>query len=336
MEILLLHPGGLGDVILSLPAIRLLRNSFPSVRLTIAGNIDHLAPIVSGYAERVLSLSTLPLHHVYAQEELPQADLCFWKSFDRIVSWTGSGDSEFVAKLNEVHAHACIAPWRPEPGERRHVARLFADSLGLSVPPEEGLTPARILLSSATRKEGGRWLAGHGWNGREPLAALHPGAGSLAKRWPSARFVALARELAVQERRKVLIIEGPAEPGLARQIAQELPVPGVIRVEMVALDLLAAIVETCSVFVGNDSGLAHLAAALQVPSVVLFGPTLPQHWAPIGPNVAVLRHADQCEACTRSRGRHACLENIQVEEVVQRIGMALAAPRSFARKAPGR
>jgi hypothetical protein len=336
VEILLLHPGGLGDVILSLPAIGLLRNSFPSARLTIAGNIDHLAPIVSGYAERVLSLSTLPLHHLYAGGELPQADLRFWKSFDRIVSWTGSGHSEFVAKLNEVHGSACIAPWRPEPDERRHVARLFADSLDLSVPPEEGLTPARILLDSATRKEGGRWLAGHGWNGREPLAALHPGAGSQAKRWPPARFVALTRQLIVQERRKVLIIEGPAEPGLAQQVAQELPAPEVIRVEMVALDLLAPILERCSIFVGNDSGLAHLAAALQVPSVVLFGPTLPQHWAPLGPNVAVLRHADQCAACTRSRGPHTCLEHIQVEEVMQRIGMESAAPRSFVHIAPGR
>jgi heptosyltransferase-3 len=317
VELLLLHPGGLGDIILSFPAIELLRSAFPSARLTIAGNIDHLAPIASGYVERVVSLSALPLHHLYAREELPQEDVNFWRSFDRIVSWTGSGDPEFVRKMKEIHPDACIASWKPAPDEPRHVSRMFVDSLGLPAVPGEGITPARILLDSTVRHEGRRWLGERGWNGCDPLTALHPGAGSKAKRWPLSKFINLAQRLVLQEKRKLLIVEGPAERGLATQLAKELPETGVIRVESVALDMLAAIMENCRVFVGNDTGLAHLAAALDVRSVVLFGPTLPRHWSPLGRNLAVLRHAEGCDACTYGRGIHSCLENIQVEDVIR-------------------
>jgi heptosyltransferase-2 len=319
VEILLLHPGGLGDIILSLPAIALLRSTFPSAKFAMAGNIDHLATIVSGYAERVLSLSSVPLHHLYIGEPLPQAEVHFWKSFDRIVSWTGSGDSEFVRRMKEIRPDACIAPWRPGPEEPRHVSQLFVDSLGLPISAGKGLTPARILPGFLARDEGLQWLAERGWNGRDPLIALHPGAGSKAKRWPLSRFISLVRQLTLQEKGELLIIEGPAEPGLARQIAQALPDTEMITIESVPLDLLAGVMEKCKVFVGSDSGLAHLAAALEVPTIVLFGPTLPQHWAPLGRKVSVLRDTRGCEACISGRGDHGCLSNLAVEQVIRSI-----------------
>ena len=317
MEILLLHPGGLGDIILSLPAIALLRSVLPSARLTIAGNVDHLAPIISGYAERVVSLSTLPLHRLYVGEELPREDVAFWRSFGKIVSWTGSADPEFAEKLRKIHPDVCVARWRPDPKEDRHVSRLFVDSLGLGFPPEKSVSPARILLDPATRKEGHQWLLEHGWNGRDSLIALHPGAGSESKRWPLLRFVGLARHLALQKDRKLLIIEGPAERGLAAQIGQALAESRAIPVESVNSDLLAAVIEQCGTFIGNDSGVAHLAAALEVACILLFGPTLPQHWAPLGENVVVLRNTHGCEACRTGRGAHNCLGNISIDEVLQ-------------------
>jgi hypothetical protein len=113
VEILILHPGGLGDILLSLPAIRLLRSQFPSASFTIAANIDYLAPVAHGYAERVISLAALPLHRLYAPGALTDEEALFWKAYDRIVSWTGSGNSEFVRNLKRIHPDACIASWRP-------------------------------------------------------------------------------------------------------------------------------------------------------------------------------------------------------------------------------
>ncbi len=319
MEILILHPGGLGDIILSLPAVALLRSVFPAARCTIAGNIDHLAPIVSGYADRFVSLSTLPLHHLYASSPMPQTEVRFWKSFDRIVSWTGSGNEEFVRKMQGLHPDACIASWKPQPGDSRHVAQLFVDSLGLSIAGGNSLTPARIHLDSTVRSAGRQWLMKRGWNGRAPLTALHPGAGSGAKRWPLARFVDLAQKLMFQAQGRLLIIEGPAERGLAGQMMHALSEAGVIRTECIPLALLAAVLGQCRAFVGNDSGIAHLSSALEVPSVVLFGPTLPQHWAPLGQHVVVLRNPHGCAGCASDGESHTCLSNITTEEVIRNL-----------------
>lgn len=319
MEILLLHPGALGDIILSLPAIALLRNRFPSAGITVAGNVDYLAPVASGYAERIVSLSTLPLHHLHAPRALPKEEQFFWRSFDRIVSWTGEENPEFITKIKEIHPNACVAGWRPQPGETRHVSQLFAGSLGFAPSPHKGLEPAPIRLDAAWRNEGLQYLVRHGWNEKETLAALHPGAGGIEKRWMLSRFVRLARNLALQEKHRLLIIEGPAETGLAGEMQRHLPEGHSILAESVPLNLLAALIEPCRIFVGNDSGISHLAAALNVPCVVLFGPSLPQHWAPLGEKVAVLRDPRGCEGCARGSSHHTCLDNLSVEEVMQNL-----------------
>jgi ADP-heptose:LPS heptosyltransferase len=311
VEILVLHPGALGDIILSLPATALLQS--PSARITIAGNLDYLAVVASGYAENVISLSTVPLHRLYSGEPLQETDVRFWRRFDRIVSWTGAGDPEFVARLKEIRPEACVAPWRPGPGETRHVSQIFADSLGTGISAH--IKPPGIMLSESTHRRGKQWLSEKGWNGRETLVALHPGAGSEAKRWPAPQVSGLAQYL-VQKNIRLLIIEGPAETGLAGQIARTLPSGAAITAESEPLELLAAAMKNCCLFIGNDSGLAHLAAALDIRSIVLFGPTLPQNWAPLGRDVTVLRNAAGCAACGTNSGRHTCLGNISVKEVI--------------------
>ncbi len=321
METLILHPGGLGDIILSLPAIALVREHCPSARITLAGNVDHLAAIVSGYAEKIVSLSTLPLHRLYAQDPPPEPDVQIWRSFDWIVSWTGSGDPDFIRNFGEIHANVRIAPWRPKTGEKRHVSRLFIDSLGMGVSSEMKPAPAPIYLNPVLRGEGRSWLTERGWDGRDPLIALHPGAGSITKRWPLVRFIHLARHLVLQEKRKLLIIEGPAEQSLAKQVAQALSSADGILAESLPLNLLASILGQCSSFIGNDSGIAHLAAALGVRSLVLFGPTPPQHWAPLGQHVTVIRNKLDCEGCAAGGKLHTCLENITVADVIRRLSL---------------
>jgi ADP-heptose:LPS heptosyltransferase len=316
VEILILHPGGLGDSILALPAISLLRKRYPSAGFTIAGNVDHLAPIARGYAELVISLATLPLHRLYTDEELPLEEISFWKSYSLIVSWTGSGDSVFARRLREIQPHALIGAWKPGPDDSRHVSQLFVESLGIEISPVKVRTPARILIDSILRDEGRQWLFKRGWNGHDPIIAIHPGAGSRTKRWPLSQFIDLARHLAHQEKRTLLIIEGPAEPGLAHQITQALSTPGVIPIGDVPLNLLAAVIKHCCLFVGNDSGLAHLAAALEVPCIALFGPTLPCHWAPLGSHVTVLRNPRGCEGCASDGNNHTCMDNITIGDLI--------------------
>lgn len=319
MDILVIHPGGLGDIILSLPAVALLRNRYPSARLTIAGNVDHLMPVVSGYAESIVSISTLPLHYLYVLDSVPNVVAEFYRAFDLIVSWTGGSDPVFNKNFKEIHPDVRIASWSPAAGEMRHVSQMFIDSLNIRNNADIMATPTPITVNQELIDEGMQWLIERGWHAGDSLIAIHPGAGSKLKRWPVGRFTELARHLVLQEGRNLLVVEGDAERGLSSEIMKSLPRDSVIFFDSMRLSLLAAVLAQCNLFVGNDSGVAHLAASLRVPSIVIFGPTLPQHWAPLGREVRILRNPAGCRACAAAVENHSCLENITVEDVIQNL-----------------
>jgi len=110
--------------------------------------------------------------------------------------------------------------------------------------------------------------------------AVHPGSGSPAKNWPMTRFLEAARKLSGAS--PWLLVAGPAEETLVAPrgsiLAREWP-----------LRVLGAALARAGLFLGNDSGVSHLAAAAGAPTLALFGPTDPAQWAPVGPRVATLR-----------------------------------------------
>lgn len=321
MEILILHPGALGDIVLSLPAVQVLRDRFQDDRITLAANLD-FSDVASNCADRLLSLSTLPLHRLYGAADPPCEDVLLWRSFDRIVSWTGSVSELFAKRFQSLHPCVIVAAWKPDPGERRHVARLFVDSLRpwLLLPPV--MPVPEIRLSGLDRQRGSEWLHHHGWDGDRPLIALHPGAGSASKRWPLEKFMHLARHLTAQG--ALLIVEGPAEPGLGQRLVDGTD-SGARLASHLGPRMLAAVLSHCRLFVGNDSGVAHLAAAVGSPCVLIFGPTSAEHWAPIGEHIAILRNTCDCIGCERHRDdTHTCLDNVTIGEVQEAALRALA------------
>jgi hypothetical protein len=116
----------------------------------------------------------------------------------------------------------------------------------------------------------------------ERFLAIHPGSGAVAKSWPPDRFARLVRELG-QDR--FLLVEGPAD-ALA---AAALRTPGAVTARGMPPRVLGGLLADAAAFVGNDSGVSHLAAAWGAPTVALFGPTDPTVWAPSGPRVKVVR-----------------------------------------------
>jgi len=113
--------------------------------------------------------------------------------------------------------------------------------------------------------------------------AVHPGSGSPAKNWPAERFAEVARRLC--DGRSWLLVLGPAEAETAEW-------PGAVVAREWPLRLLGATLSRAGLFLGNDSGVAHLAAASGAPTLTLFGPTDPALWAPVGAAVATLRAPD--------------------------------------------
>jgi ADP-heptose:LPS heptosyltransferase len=121
--------------------------------------------------------------------------------------------------------------------------------------------------------------------------AVHPGSGSPRKNWPAERFAALAR----QERAPWLLVHGPADDAAAAVLAG---VPGAVLARDLPLRTLAGVLARAGAYVGNDSGITHLAAAAGAPTVALFGATDPGTWAPIGPRVRVVDCGSAMDAAT--------------------------------------
>jgi ADP-heptose:LPS heptosyltransferase len=313
VEILVLHPGALGDIILSLPALRILREHISGVRITLAANLDFAGAVSFGIADKVVSLSALPVHRLYRSMP-PVEDARFWRGFDRIVSWTGSREEVFARNWSHIHPDVLSPCWKPGPGEGRHVSQLFFEGLRPWIPECAWDPRLQIRLDPEVGQRGRTWLREQGWDARKPLLALHCGAGSPEKRWPLPRYRELARILCPDW--GLLMIEGPAEPALVREL--NLSGPGILIAGNLPLPLLASVLQHSCRFIGNDSGIAHLAAGLGIPSILLFGPTNPAHWGPAGSWVSVLRAAENCAACLSGAAgvRHTCLEQVSVRAVL--------------------
>jgi heptosyltransferase-2 len=158
------------------------------------------------------------------------------------------------------------------------------------------------------------------------VAAFAPGAVGPAKRWPAGYFAEAARRL-VAAGFSVWVLGGPGETALAAEIAG-----GSERVrDLTGADLRNAILALAAadVAVSNDSGLLHVAAALGTPSIGIFGPTSPWHWAPLNPLAAVIETDTKvdCRPChkpTCRYGHHRCMREIPPERVVAAALAAIA------------
>jgi heptosyltransferase-2 len=181
----------------------------------------------------------------------------------------------------------------------------------LEVPPAE-ITAWRIRRGLAAESR--------------PVVALAPGAVGPSKRWPSASYAALTRHL-LADGFAVWVLGGPDEKPLAAEIVGSTEAR-----DLTGSDLRDAIMAlaSASAAVSNDSGLLHVAAALGTPSIGIFGPTSPWHWAPLNPLAATMetRSDLECRPChkpTCRLGHHRCMRDIVPDEVFAATRRALAA-----------
>lgn len=192
---------------------------------------------------------------------------------------------------------------------------------GTQQPPQWPLPELKIDVAEIAAWRSRRGLPADG----RATVALAPGAVGPSKRWPSSAYAALARQLAA-DGLAVWILGGPDEKSLAAEIAGDSGAR-----DLTGHDLRDAILAlaSASVAVSNDSGLLHVAAALGSPSIGIFGPTSPWHWAPLNPLVAVVEttSALDCRPCHKPQCRlvhHRCMRDIPPEQVLAATRSALA------------
>jgi heptosyltransferase-2 len=293
-RILVVRPGALGDTILALPALGALAAGFPGAELAIVGYpsvlrlVEHARP-------------RLPLRRTHAIDRVLFAPLLagpmsaelevLLASYDLLVAWVYDHSENLLAKLERLPIAWLRADPYPPAGSGVHASHHLLRTLAPLWPAArlvrlEGLpgpaieAPADALLES----EG---LLRH--LGLEPkrFIAIHPGSGSPRKNWPVEKFAELVR-LAGRAGRRVLVIEGPSDEEVVGRVAQ-IAGGSMVHVREPSLLTLGAILSQAGAFVGNDSGVSHLAASTGTPTLTIFGPTDPVTWAPRAPGARVLR-----------------------------------------------
>jgi heptosyltransferase-2 len=279
-RILVIRGGAIGDFILTLPAIRLLREAFPSAHLEILGYKHILALAeMSGYADATRSIEYGPLASFFSGDGTLAPELVeYFASFQQVVSYLFDPDQIFAANLKCAGVRNFLAG----PGKmigQEHAAWQLArplETLALYLQDPA----ARIVPNEMREVDLG-------------LLAIHPGSGSEAKNWPLERFVSLAGSFLRQgKERKLLLIGGEADEDRLTELEKSLPNERVRMAKDLSLPALANRLQNCGRFIGHDSGISHLAAAVGTPSLLLFGPTDPAIWAPPNPQVRILRSAD--------------------------------------------
>ncbi len=210
---------------------------------------------------------------------------------------------------------------------RGRLPRLVDECASLALPagvPIPTEWPKPELKVPAAEIAAWRDACGVAASGR-PVVVLAPGAVGPAKRWPAAAYAGLARRL-LAEGLSVWVVGGPAEKPMAQTI-----VAGTDARDLTGTDLREAILALAagSAAVSNDSGLVHVAAALGTPTIGIFGPTSPWHWAPLNPLAATLQANIElaCRPCHKPvcrLGHHRCMTELGVEEVFAATRRALA------------
>jgi ADP-heptose:LPS heptosyltransferase len=192
----------------------------------------------------------------------------------------------------------------------------------------------------------GAWAAGIAERlaaaGAARLVGMHPGCEAVnrQKRWPAERFGEVARRLLGTADTGVIVVLGPGEAELRPALG--LPEsPRLYVVDGEDLARVVALVARCDVFCSNDSGLMHVAAALSVPVVAIFGPTPLDKNAPVGRATIVEREGLWCRPCwagpplTCHRDRRYCLEEVSVDQVLEALRASLSAAPARARRGAG-
>ncbi len=283
-SVTLVRPGALGDTILTLPVLHYLRSRSPRAKITFCG---------SYWAEELMcmagdlysyfpfdSILMAPLFAELAPAQMPSP----FRSADAIVIYTNCIGGHFVRNIRK----GCGCPatvWDLTPPAGVHMALHMARAAaGAELSCEERLplpslrAPGPVV--DALRR---RFRLHEGVK----AAVIHPGSGSASKNLPSrffARIISCLREMGM----RTVLLQGPADDAACRGVMQELPPAGQPEVlRGMSLVETAALLESCSLFIGNDSGVSHLAGALGVRTRVMFRSTDPAQWRPLGADVKV-------------------------------------------------
>jgi len=312
----ILQPGALGDCILTVPLAMLMKQTVCGGGVDIIGRTEYIG-ILPGRSciDGVKSLETIGLHRLFVGEnEFSLADpdplIMTFAEWTWITTFLGEVNSDFEQNLiftaNCSHsAEIMTLAMKPKEGFNGHISEFykvqFTEQSGITSPEDKKVTKTPFIKATqADIITGKEILAENGIiPGRKPIV-IQPGSGGAHKCWHLDNFLSVAKILK-DEGADVLFLLGPAETERFNEENMAKIVMSAPRLTCPPLADVVSVLSNAAGYLGNDSGITHLAAAMGVRSVAVFGPTDPVIYAPLGPEVTVLQSREEDFANTVSR-----------------------------------
>jgi ADP-heptose:LPS heptosyltransferase len=324
-RILFIRLDRIGDVVLSTPALRALKQHFQGAELTIIlrsstrGLVEH-----NPFVDRIITVDSAgELIGVIGELRACRFDLVV----DPYDDWPL--ESALVAGLSGARVRIGYAVAGREAffnvrlrksGPERHMTDVVMDSLKpLGISPDN--VRPNVFLAKGELESAREWLHERR-NGSLPFIGFHPGASCETQRWPVEYFSELGTLLLREGRRGLILFGGPADGQLVEAMARRI---GDMALTFITGDIrrFSALVACCQLLVCNNSGPLHVACALGIPTVSFMGPSVKERWSPRGDMHRVLRMNDlPCIGCNRgscSMQTHDCMRLITPEKVIERI-----------------
>lgn len=290
-QILVIRGGAIGDFIVTLPVFAALREMFPESRLeTVAySGVAQLA-LAGGLVDGVRSIESRQFAGFFAGKgDLDKDWSTYFNQFAIIISYLYDPDENLQTNIKKVcEAQFIQGPHRPDETAGIPASEALLKPLerlaifGTDPVPKLNLKPAGTSLKTS----GERWLA------------IHPGSGSERKNWPLASWLELIKKIQDDSQWKLLVVGGEADGQKLDAIQKVLPPERGKVLRGVPLTQVAQALTDCDLYLGHDSGISHLAAALGIPCVLLWGPSNQRVWCPKGTGVKTLQSGAEMDSLT--------------------------------------
>jgi heptosyltransferase II len=341
MKLLIRATNWVGDAIMALPALQAVRNRFPAAQISILA-LPYVADIYrgQGIADDLIPYDRHGEHKgVAGKEKLADVlrskqfatALLLQNAFDAAwIAWR-AGIPERIGYNRDARGFLLTKPIRvPRAGEipaheKYYYLELLKRAGWIDAVPE---TPEiSLYVSEEESRQAEAKLQTFGSQVDAVRIAVGAGASyGSAKCWPPERFAKAINQLLKERKAEVILFGTPAEAGVSAAIRAGLDQPALDLTGATQIAELPALLSRCTAFLGNDSGAMHVAAAVGLPVVAVFGPTDPEGTAPVTPRCTIVQEKPYCSPCflRRCPTDHRCMTAIAPERVSEGIVKALA------------
>ena len=305
-KLLVIRLRSIGDTVLTTPALVALRRFLPHTKIDILLE-DWVAPVLDGspLVDRVISI---PRHSNAARARIAR-DL-HRAGYDVVYNLHGGTTATFLARASgathrvgyahyqyaRLHNHVAPSPQEIWSRPTLHSVEQQLALIGWTGVPVSDRPPTQLAVTEKAARSVAGKLAAHEIHDAQPIALVHPAAALETKRWPAENFARITEEVASRGLTPVAIVSPPERHILESLVHQSSA--RVIGLTDLSLPEVAALAARAGLFVGNDSGIAHIAAAVNTPCVVVFGSSSVAHWRPWTiSNSEVVREEIKCQPC---------------------------------------